>query len=316
MAIYTLSLFSGAAMLDQGIELAFGEIFRPVAYVECEAFAVAVLTEAMESERIHPAPVWSDARTVCGTQFSHYIREAGGVDAIIAGYPCPDFSCAGKRRGMSGPKGSLWWNVAEAIAEYEPELLFLENVGGHTSEGFDSVASAIRQMGYRIAAGLFTAAETGATHERERLFILAQSIGSGTGSESRATGGNGRTQSIRQRNGTAGPVRTTTTNGELADSQSIGVQGNGACGFQELQAYAGQGLPLCDSIPLFPPGSGDGELAEWRRILDIAPTLEPTLCILADGMADRPHQLRLLGNGVVPLEAAYAYTTLAACLFT
>ena len=42
VAIHTLSMFAGAGMLDAGIELAFGPIFHPLAYVECEAHAVAV----------------------------------------------------------------------------------------------------------------------------------------------------------------------------------------------------------------------------------------------------------------------------------
>jgi len=181
--IKTISFFTGAGMLELGVELAFGEIFDPIAYVECEAHAAAVIAAAMEQGRLRPAPVWSDARSVCGPLFGHYVRQAclgfngtGGVDAFIGGYPCPDFSCAGKRAGIRGDKGSLWWSLAEAIAEYEPELLFLENVGGHTSQGFDTVCSSLQYMGYRIAAGLFTASETGASHKRERLFIMGDRI--------------------------------------------------------------------------------------------------------------------------------------------
>ena len=381
MAIHTISMFAGGGMLDQGVELAFGPIFRPIAYVECEAYAAGVLAAAMEGGRIHPAPVWSDARTVCSSQFRHYVREAGGIDAIIAGYPCPDFSCAGKRAGIRGVKGSLWWSLAEAIAEYEPELLFLENVGGHTSKGFDTVCSALLQMDYRIAAGLFTAAEVGASHKRERLFILAVSdgvrepqpkgyvkkqrrrsgdgdkeladaIGPGAGGQIGEAGRWGRTQGIRQGNGAIGPIRPTPANRELADANRRGTT-------------TGQMFRL----PLFPPGPN--ELDAWQAVLSVAPDTFPALSRaqtfamravhagyldlsvvvrsigmgkdsaawlgkeiaravaekggsaefkrdiykLADGMADRVQQLRLLGNGVMPLEAAYAYTTLGACLW-
>ena len=66
-------------------------------------------------------------------------------------------------------------------------------------------------------------------------------------------------------------------------------------------------------LPLFPPGPSD--LDRWRSVLDrdhaLAPALEPPFRELADGVgADRRHWLRLLGNGVVPLQAAYAFCAL------
>jgi len=299
-------------MLDAGIELAFGPLFRPVAYVECEAHAVAVLAAAMESGRINTAPVWSDARTVCGPQFSHYVREklAGErLGAIVAGYPCPDFSCAGKRAGLRGVKGALWWSLAEAITEYEPELLFLENVGGHTSKGFDTVCAALRAMGYRVAAGLFTASETGANHERERLFILADA------DRRRTTAGQvfRRCDAAAQGKG-GGEFQFMRGGPELADAGGAGCQGS------ELRRTRGQverieaSGPIAQfRLPLFPPGPDD--IDAWRTVLEIDPTLEPAICRMADGMANRAQQLRLLGNGVVALEAAYAYTTIGACLW-
>lgn len=60
---------------------------------------------------------------------------------------------------------------------------------------------------------------------------------------------------------------------------------------------------------LFPPGPGDR--AAWERIARDSPgllpaTTQPRVRGMADGMASRVDQLRMLGNGVVPLQAAYA----------
>lgn len=78
--------------------------------------------------------------------------------------------------------------------------------------------------------------------------------------------------------------------------------------------------PSGDGDPgLSPPGPTD--LDGWRRVLAHSPELEPAVRRMADDVALRvdlagPHaarieRLRMLGNGVVTLQAAYAFRTLA-----
>ena len=68
--------------------------------------------------------------------------------------------------------------------------------------------------------------------------------------------------------------------------------------------------------PLFAPGPLD---PRWAAVVahrpDLAPAVEPGVRMLADGMAylvdeSRAHQLRQVGNGVVPLQAAVALVEL------
>jgi DNA (cytosine-5)-methyltransferase 1 len=160
-----LSLCSGAGGLDLGLAIAIPG-YRAVGHVERETFAAATLVARMEDAALDPAPVWDDVATFDGRPWR------GAVDIVTAGYPCQPFSVAGKRRGADDPR-HLWPHVARIVGETEPPFVFLENVAHHLRLGFPEVAGGLVGMGYRLAAGLFTAAEVGAPHKRERLFILA-----------------------------------------------------------------------------------------------------------------------------------------------
>ncbi|MCW3780323.1 DNA cytosine methyltransferase [Defluviimonas salinarum] len=163
--LFGLSLCSGAGGLDLGLTIALPG-YRTVGHVERETFAASTLVARMEDSSLDHAPVWDDVGTFDGRPWR------GAVDIVTAGYPCQPFSVAGKRRGADDPR-HLWPHVARIIGEVEPPFVFLENVAHHLRLGFPEVASGLVGMGYRLAAGLFTAAEVGAPHKRERLFILA-----------------------------------------------------------------------------------------------------------------------------------------------
>ena len=163
--LFGLSLCSGAGGIDLGLTVALPG-YRTVGHVERETFAAATLVARMEDAALDQAVVWDDVATFDGRPWR------GAVDIVTAGYPCQPFSVAGKRRGADDPR-HLWPHVARIIGEVEPPFVFLENVAHHLRLGFPEVAAGLVGMGYRLAAGLFTAAEVGAPHKRERLFILA-----------------------------------------------------------------------------------------------------------------------------------------------
>lgn len=66
------------------------------------------------------------------------------------------------------------------------------------------------------------------------------------------------------------------------------------------------------NLPIYPPGPND--IDAWQEIIRRAPQFEPAVRRMADGMAGRLDQLRMLGNGVNPLQAAYAIRTLGSRL--
>lgn len=255
--------------------------FRTVCWVERDAYAASTLVARMEDESLDEAPIWSDITTFDAAAWR------GKLDICTAGYPCQPFSSSGKRRGQEDPR-HLWPHVARIAAEAEVPILFCENVHGHLSLGFKEVRNDLRHMGYQVEAGLFSASEVGASHQRMRLFILAY-----THSEllrDLAGGADGKEWM---------GVQTGRTSDEYRCSGE-GLDGHDAAGSRSA-------IEVCGG---FAPNPHDYK--GWQEVLAISPDLKPMLPRAAHGMANRLDRQRLAGNGVVPLAAAYAWSTLVA----
>ncbi|MCA9364441.1 MAG: DNA (cytosine-5-)-methyltransferase [Candidatus Moranbacteria bacterium] len=52
------------------------------------------------------------------------------ADIVLGGFPCQEFSHAGKRRGFNSEKGLLYQSMAEVIRRTRPVLFVAENVKG------------------------------------------------------------------------------------------------------------------------------------------------------------------------------------------
>jgi site-specific DNA-cytosine methylase len=148
--------------------------FHTRAFVEWEEYPRNAIFAAQRAGYFAPAPIWDDLTTFDARPL------AGAFDTLLAGYPCQPFSQAGQRRGEADER-HLWPDVARVIRELGPglEWIFLENVAGHVSLGAETVLRELREMGFTPAAGLFSAAETGAAHERLRWFCVAHKPGRG-----------------------------------------------------------------------------------------------------------------------------------------
>lgn len=169
-----MALCAGAGGLELGLHLALGDAYRTVVGVEWEASAAAVLVARQQDSSFPPFPVWDSVATFDGRPWR------GVVDIVSGGFPCQPFSVAGKRGGDSDSR-HLWPHIARIVEESQPGIVFLENVpgllttplAGGSGFAYELVESDLLRLGYRVACGLFTAAEVGAPHQRERLFILA-----------------------------------------------------------------------------------------------------------------------------------------------
>ncbi|WP_035222397.1 DNA cytosine methyltransferase [Agrobacterium tumefaciens] len=282
-----VSLCAGVGGLELGLHIAEPD-YRTVCYVEREAFPAATLVARMEDKALDQAPVWDDVTTFDGTPWR------GKVHILTAGYPCQPFSFSGRRKGEDDPR-HLWPYVRRIVTDLDPEWCFFENVEGHMSLGADTVFGDLRSLGFTVKAGLFSAAEIGASHQRRRLFIVAHANKIDLLHEDR----DGTGQRLLQDEGRCG-------------GRGISVrdrQGSTAVD-ADMDADAGMRSDPDTSVQLsiFPPAPSEFE--RWSPILARRPDLQPELFGLDHGMADRVDRSDAAGNGVVSLAAAYAWRTL------
>ena len=167
MAVRTTyaSLYTGGGGLDLGFELGLrGAV--PVLRVERDAAAAAVLVSHMETGRLAPCPLWSDSGTLDGKPWR------GLVDWIIGGFPCQPWSVAGAQEGTEDDRW-LWPHIRQLARDMEPRGLFMENVPGLFLGGIQPVLGELAEDGYDTIWTTIRASDVGASHRRQRVFILA-----------------------------------------------------------------------------------------------------------------------------------------------
>ena len=160
-----LSLCSGVGGLELGLSRAIRT--HVLGYCERDPFAASVLLARMEEEALEPAPIYCG--DLGGLDLAPYV---GSVDVVTAGYPCQPFSHAGRRDGEDDDR-HLWPEILRVVREVGARVLVAENVRGHLSLGFDRVLSDLADAGFDAEWATVRAAEAGAPHKRERLFIVA-----------------------------------------------------------------------------------------------------------------------------------------------
>ena len=167
-----LSLCSGYEGIGLGLRSVLPNL-REIAYVEREGFPVANLGCKDGRGKLDAAPVFTDVKTF------PYGKFRGCVDILSGGFPCQPFSAAGKRQATEDPR-HLFPYIADGIRECQPRIVFLENVQGilscKTADGEPVLQYVLRELeglGYRATAGIFSAEEVGAPHQRKRVFIMA-----------------------------------------------------------------------------------------------------------------------------------------------
>lgn len=97
------------------------------------------------------------------------------ADVITGGFPCQDFSHAGKRKGFDSTRGTLYQSYVEVVKRVKPKLFIAENVNGLlTMPGNPilQIMSDFADVGYEVKYQLIKCEDFGIPQTRHRVIIM------------------------------------------------------------------------------------------------------------------------------------------------
>lgn len=104
-------------------------------------------------------------------------RARSRLIGFIGGPPCPDFSVAGKNKGIAGANGRLTISFKRLILQEMPDFFVFENVKGLAStkkhkEEFKKIKAAFKRKNYVLTERLINSLEYGAPQDRYRIILI------------------------------------------------------------------------------------------------------------------------------------------------
>ena len=245
-----------------------------------------------------------------------------GVSIVTGGFPCQDISNAGKRAGITGARSGLWREMARCIRVVRPQVAIVENVAALLHRGMGKVVGDLARIGYDARWVRVSAAEVGARHLRERIWIVAYPHGgkpesyplairrTPAANVSADAGSGGRDAGRRdayERQSDAVGCGTV-----VADATQRGCAVRGRGGFAER---GGEDLANANKTRLS-DAQGRTESTECHRLRAISDpgwwAVEPNVGRVAHGVPARVDRLAALGDAIVPQACAEAIRRLLA----
>lgn len=268
-----LALFAGAGGGILGGAL-LG--WRTVCAVEIDPYCQRVLMARQRDGMLPDFPIWDDVQTFDGVPWR------GLVDVVSGGFPCQDISVAGRGAGIDGAKSGMWRHFARIIREVGPRFVFVENSPAIVTRGLGRVLGDLAALGYDARWGVLGAADVGAPHQRDRLWIRAEMANPDGVRQPQPQGGE---QDERD--------------GAIGGGQAVA---NASCRRRNKptarQVELTRGAEALRSSDLRPWGSDPA---------DSEGGAESGMGRVADGVASRVDRLRAIGNGQVSAVAATAW---------
>lgn len=185
MQLYkVVSLFSGCGGLDLGIEGGFKYLND---YYDKNPFKVIWANDINEKATQTQKLNFKSVNVVCQditkilddnniSVLDNEFNLPHSADVVIGGFPCQDFSLAGKRQGLNVQRGRLYQSMARVIKILKPKVFLAENVKGLISWenglAIKTIIEDFSNLGYNVSYKLFNTADYGVPQTRERVIIV------------------------------------------------------------------------------------------------------------------------------------------------
>jgi DNA (cytosine-5)-methyltransferase 1 len=280
------------------------------------------------------------------TDFTKY---ANKIDILTGGFPCQPYSSAGKRLGKEDDR-HLFPEMLRAIREIQPRWVVGENVLGLVNWNgglvFNEVQTDLETEGYEVQPYVLPAVSVNAPHRRDRVWFVAYSnnndkrdnirqfYGQSTRFSEKETATNTNSNGLNQCNSNneinssqgrvnaLGHTNKSNGNGDVADTNSRGLEGSVEVGWNSEYAIGQDGITAqkgdaSDTTHLRREDAlENGELERerfrqsyQRNAWDSFPSVSP-ICDGNDGIPDRldsitfpkwrNESIKAGGNAVVP----------------
>ncbi len=170
-----VSLFSGCGGLDLGLEGNFTSLGKKFAKQPFHVvWANDINAKACKTMELN----FPKTEVVCDdiTKVLEHKLKIPKADIVVGGFPCQDFSLAGKRRGLTVQRGQLYLSMAEVVKQVNPKIFLAENVKGllnwENGLGIRTMVSDFEKLGYHVEYKLHHTADFGVPQTRERVIIV------------------------------------------------------------------------------------------------------------------------------------------------
>ena len=170
-----ISLFSGCGGMDLGFRgdfKVFGKYYEKNPYEI--VFANDIVQKACDTYK-HNFGKESLCKDIREIECSKLPK----ADIVVGGFPCQDFSLAGKRRGLSADRGRLYLEMKRVIEYVKPKAFVAENVdgirkskGGQDSSALDKIIEDFKSIGYKVVYNVLNASDYGVPQNRVRVIIV------------------------------------------------------------------------------------------------------------------------------------------------
>jgi DNA (cytosine-5)-methyltransferase 1 len=297
-----LSLFTGAGGGLLGTML-LG--WRPIGYVEWDDYCQRIIAARIRDGYLPNAPIFGDIHAFIRDGYANSYQ--GLADVVSAGFPCQPFSVAGKMAADDDPRNG-WPATIDVVRIVRPEWVWLENVPGLVtgSHGyFRTILSDLSASGYSARWRRLSAAELGAPHLRDRIWIVAHADGCQPGRGQQSEWGSYRRDADIAGDGAQGLVEQQNSNAKSQPSRRLPGR---ACSPQSKLGSICSDVSNAEYNALENDEQHHNSNANTDR--EVWWLIEPDVGRVADGVAARVDRLRAIGNGQVPAVAARAWVAL------